>query len=189
MDINHGEIFLKSLKDNEEHAYEMLYKHYYVPLVLFAGKYIQDEEAAKDIVQEFFIAMLEQKLVFENITALKVYLYNGVKNKVMNYLRHMKIRDRYETQVLAEQDETEIFWDRVMEEDLFARLLTVIEKLPNQCQRVMLLTLKGYKISEIAEIMGISVETAKEYKKTGKKRLTEQLSGGIYSLVIGILFS
>lgn len=180
---------LKHLHRKEEKAYELLYRYYYVPLVLFAGKYVSDEEVAKDIVQEFFIAMLNQDLRFENTTALKVYLYNGVKNKAINYLRHQKIRDRYEIKVLEEQEEIELFWDRVMEEDIFARILTVVEKLPHQCSRVMLLTLKGYKISEIAEIMGISLETAKEYKKSGKKRLTEQLTGGVYSLVIGILFS
>ena len=48
---------------------------------------------------------------------------------------------------------------------------------------------KGYKISEVAELMGISLETAKEYKKDGKKRLYNKLKGGIYSIFIGILFS
>ena len=39
----------------------------------------------------------------------------------------------------------------------------------------MMLSLDGYKISEVAEKMGISLETAKEYKKEGKKRLSVRL--------------
>ncbi len=182
--------FLKSLQHKEEKAYRFLYLNYYVPLVLFARKYVTDEEIAKDLVQDFFISMLQQEVTFKNLVALKVYLYNGVKNKALNHLRHQEIQAQYETRTLESGDESEEFWDRVIEEDLYARLLTSIEKLPTQYRRVMQLTLQGFKIAEIDEIMGISVETAKEYKKTGKKRLSEKLRGNsFYPLFIGILFS
>lgn len=181
--------FLKSLQHKEEKAYRLLYLNYYVPLVLFAHKYVTDEEIAKDLVQDFFISMLQQELTFRSLVALKVYLYNGVKNKALNHLRHQQIQTQYKTKALESQDESEEFWDRVMEEDLYARLLNSIEKLPNQYRRVMQLTLQGFKIAEIAEIMGISVETAKEYKKTGKKRLSEKLRDNGFTLLIGIFFS
>ena len=73
--------FLKSLQHKEEKAYRFLYLNYYVPLVLFARKYVTDEEIAKDLVQDFFISMLQQEVTFKNLVALKVYLYNGVKNR------------------------------------------------------------------------------------------------------------
>ena len=91
--------------------------------------------------------------------------------------------------VMEEGEKQEVFLERMMEEDVFARILTTVKQLPPQCGKVMLLTLKGYKISEVAEFMGISLETAKEYKKDGKKRLYNKLKGGIYSIFIGILFS
>ena len=39
--------FLKSLQHKEEKAYRFLYLNYYVPLVLFARKYVTDEENRK----------------------------------------------------------------------------------------------------------------------------------------------
>ena len=173
--MDQRDLLLDYLHQGKEKAYELLYHYYYVPLVLFAGKYVGNEEVAKDIVQEFFISLLDKEMAFDNRIALKVYLYTGVRNKSLNYLRHLKIRRQYEMKML--------------EEDVFARILTTIEQLPPQCGKVMSLTLKGYKISEVAELMGISLETAKEYKKDGKKRLYNKLKGGIYSIFIGILFS
>ena len=183
------DLLLEYLRQQKEKAYELLYHDYYVPLVLFAGKYVGNEEVAKDIVQEFFISLLDKEMVFNNRIALKVYLYTGVRNKSLNYLRHLKIRRQYEMKMLEEGEKQEVFIERMMEEDVFARILTTVKQLPPQCGKVMLLTLKGYKISEVAEFMGISLETAKEYKKDGKKRLYNKLKGGIYSIFIGILFS
>ena len=53
---------------------------------------------------------------------------------------------------------------------------------------VMMLSLDGYKISEVAEKMGISLETAKEYKKEGKKRLSVRLRSLGLELFIPIFF-
>ena len=159
---NEQKILLEHLAKEDDMAYTILYEQFYVPMVLFAGKYIRDEEAAKDVVQEFFISMLGQKKRFENMIALKVYLYNSVKNRCFNYLRHERVREEYEAMVTREFDDVDLFWDRVMEEDVYARVMHVVEELPQQYRNVMTLSLEGYN-------------TAKEYKKEGKKRLGARL--------------
>lgn len=179
---NEQKILLEHLAKDDDTAYTLLYKQFYVPMVLFASKYISNEEASKDIVQEFFISMLGQKKEFENITALKVYLYSSVKNRCANYIRHEQVKGRYEAFVLRECDDVDLFWDRVMEEDAYSRVMEVVQELPRQYRNVMLLSLEGYKISEVAEKMGISLDTAKEYKKEGKKRLSVRLQ------VLGLVF-
>ncbi len=189
METDQRDILLEYLKQREEKAYELLYRHFYTPLVLFAGKYVGNEDVAKDVVQEIFISMLDLEMEFDSRVALKVYLYTAVKNKALNYLRHLKVRGQYESMALKEGEKYEVFLERMMEEDVFARIMLVVEQLPPQYRKVMTLTLKGYKISEIAEIMEISLDTAKEYKKDGKKRLCGKLNGAVYSILIGILFS
>lgn len=189
METDQRDILLEYLKRREEKAYELLYRHFYTPLVLFAGKYVGNEDVAKDVVQEIFISMLDLEMKFDSRVALKVYLYTAVKNKALNYLRHLKVRGQYESMALKEEEKYEVFLERMMEEDVFARIMLVVEQLPPQYRKVMTLTLKGYKISEIAEIMEISLDTAKEYKKDGKKRLCGKLNGAVYSILIGILFS
>ena len=58
---NEQQILLEHLAKDSDLAYTLLYKQFYVPMVLFASKYINNEEEAKDVVQEFFISMLGQK--------------------------------------------------------------------------------------------------------------------------------
>ena len=182
------EILLEHLAKDDDMAYTLLYKQFYVPMVLFASQYINNEEASKDVVQEFFISMLGQKKDFENVTALKVYLYHSVKNRCMNYIQHEQVKGRYEAFVLREFDDVDLFWDRVLEEDIYARVLEVVQELPRQYRNVMMLSLDGYKISEVAEKMGISLETAKEYKREGKKRLSVRLRSLGLELFIPIFF-
>ena len=100
--MDQRDLLLDYLHQGKEKAYELLYHYYYVPLVLFAGKYVGNEEVAKDIVQEFFISLLDKEMAFDNRIALKVYLYTGVRNKSLNYLRHLKIRRQYEMKMLEE---------------------------------------------------------------------------------------
>lgn len=181
------ELLLDCLSKDEDKAYVLLYHHYYIPLVLFSAKYVGDEDMAKDLVQEVFIGMLGQKKAFVHLVALKVYLYNSVRNRSLNYLRDKKARKEIENKLLQETEDEDLFWDRVMEEDVYARLMTAVDTLPRQYRRVMQLSLEGRRISEVAEEMQISLDTAKEYKKEGKRRLTEQLQQ--LSWLIALLFS
>ena len=42
------EILLEHLAKDDDMAYTLLYKQFYVPMVLFASQYINNEEASKD---------------------------------------------------------------------------------------------------------------------------------------------
>ena len=181
-------LLAKRIFQGDEEAFKILYEEFFHTLLAIACKYVESE-VAKDIVQEVFISMLDLEMKFDTRVALKVYLYTSVKNKALNYLRHLKVRGQYESMALKEGEKYEVFLERMMEEDVFARIMMVVEQLPPQYRKVMTLTLKGYKISEIAEMMGISLDTAKEYKKDGKKRLCTKLNGAVYSILVGILFS
>ena len=50
----------------EESRYKILFNEFYPALVQFAFSFINNEEAAKDIVQEIFIRIWEKKVKFEN---------------------------------------------------------------------------------------------------------------------------
>lgn len=181
------ELLLNYLLKDDDRAYVLLYQHYYVALTLFSAKYVGNEDVARDLVQEVFIAMLGQKKAFANLIALKVYLYSSVRNRSLNWLRDEKVRKGVETNALQHAEEEDLFLDRLLEEDVYARLMTAVGTLPRQCRRVMELSLEGLKISEVAELMQVSLDTAKEYKKEGKKRLTEKMQH--LSWLITLLFS
>ena len=65
----------------EESRYKILFNEFYPALVQFAFSFINNEEAAKDIVQEIFIRIWEKKVKFENELLLRKYLYLSTQNK------------------------------------------------------------------------------------------------------------
>lgn len=168
-------LYLKQLSRYDEAAIKLLFEQYYVPLVLFAKSYVQDHDVAKDVVQDVFVGMIQAREKFESIDNLKIYLYAAVKNRSLKYLRHEDVKKRYcQTMEQQEPDEEE-YADRILEEEVFALLKKAIEELPEQSRKVFLLTLEGKGNTEIAEILGLSIETVKSYKKSGKKVLFGKL--------------
>ena len=86
-----------------------------------------------------------------------------------------QVRDRYQRELLDTASEMGSFWEKVLEEDVYANLMAAIEQLPPQCRLVMQLTLEGLKISEIASRLRISEDTVKEHKKNGKQKLARMV--------------
>lgn len=169
-------IWLKQLGRYNDKSIEQFFKQYYIPLVLFGTTYVRDQDTAKDMVQDVFFTLINNRQQFDSIDNLKIYLYSSVKNKCLKFLRHEEVKGRYEQYVQANET---IYQEAVLEEEVFVLLTQAINKLPEQCKKVFLLTLEGKSNSEIAEILGIGIETVKSHKKTGKKLLFAKLKNSI----------
>lgn len=165
---------LKMLLSNHNEAYKYLYNNYYTPLVLFANHYISNQEISHDLVQEVFISLLDVNIKFENLLHLKSYLYNSLRNKCLNHLRHEKIKQDFLEDELYRSDE--FFEQKTIEEDVYSILTTAINNLSPQSKEVMMLALDGLGNQDIAERLNLSVETVKSYKKSSKKKIAEYLS-------------
>lgn len=165
---------LKLLSSNRNEAYEYLYDNFYTPLVLFAEQYISNQEAAQYLVQEVFVALLDVKSKFESMPHLKSYLYNSLRNKCLNYLRHEKVEHEFIQEELYQNEE--YFEHKLIEEDVYSILISAIDALSPQSKEVMLLSLNGLSNTGIAERLNLSIETVKSYKKNSKKKITEYLS-------------
>ena len=169
-------LFLLAKKDNK--AFRHLYSTYYVALKNVASKYMDNDAVAEDIVQEVFIELLETTQSFENLNHLRYFLYSVLKNKCINLLRKDKVKKRYIEKIIHEKRIAPNFEDVVLEEDIYAHLMAALEKLPPKCRLVMKLSINGMKRSEISKKLNISIETVKEHRMIGKKRLSEMLKKG-----------
>ena len=142
-------------------AVKFLFEHYYVPLVIFAKNYLPDIEDCKDVVQGIFLHM-------------KAYLYQTTQNRCLKQLRHEGVKQRYifESQAMGEEA---FYLDHILEEEVYTQLIRAIDALPGQCRKVFRLVLENKSNQEIAEILSLSVETVKSYKKQGKALLYKRL--------------
>ena len=160
----------------EESRYKILFNEFYPALVQFAFSFTNNEDAAKDIVQEIFIRIWEKRIKFENELLLRKYLYLSTQNKCFTYLRDRKVQHYHKQQIIdnyQEQEEPNII-NSLIKEEVYRQLLSSIEQLPPQCKKICLLTLDGKKPSEIAKELELNVETVKKQKKIALKRLQDK---------------
>ena len=182
------EVLLKLLAEHNNEAFRYLYRHYYVGLKAVANYYTRNDQGADDLVQEVFISMLEGKQHFSTLNDVKYFLYTALKNKCFNHLRNQKVKDKYVQETLSMQSEMDNYWDQVLKEDVYATLYTAIQTLSPQCRQVMLLSLEGKKLAEIADQLHISLDTVKEYRGNGKKKLMALLQNHELAILVSWLW-
>lgn len=166
--------WLNQLREGNNRVFEELFKRFYAPLCSFATGYVNDEAAAEDIVQDVFFKLLTEKPVFENVVALKSYLYRVAHNQCLNYLKHQRVREEYASS-RAGEEETTTFFNRVVEQELLTLLEEAIRELPVQTGQVMELTMEGLDNAEIAERLNLSMDAVKSHKKRGRQFLRNRL--------------
>jgi len=173
------------LKKSDEKAFELIFRLYFQPLKLFADKILKDTELAEDIVQEVFVQFWENRHSIKQI-ALKSYLYTAVKNKALNQLRHLQVKQKHSTEIQHTSDKFEEIDDE--NNNLKLKLLACIEKLPTQCKKVFIMNrMHGLKQKEIAEELDISVKTAKNHVGKALKLIREDLGSISTALIISII--
>lgn len=172
------------LTDGTELDFKRIFDQYFNSLVLFANRYLTQQEDSESLVQDTFLALWENRLEFPNEISVKAYLYSTVRNKSLNILKHNKIKQQYIDNVLAEKDSELYYMTSVIEEETRRLIFNAIDELPEHSRRVCLLSLKGFNNQEIAEQLKISINTVKFHKKNIYSLLREKLQDYFYSLFI-----
>ena len=144
--------------------FEYNFKSLYKPLCLFALRYIHETEDAEDIVQQAFADVWEKGSKGENISNLKSYLYQTVKNRSLNFITRQPL---YETTAQIPDTEDLDEEEEIALSERDARLWAAIDNLPKERRRIFLLSKRdGLKYQEIADMLQISVKT--EENQMGK---------------------
>ena len=91
-----------------------------------------------------------------------------------NYIKHQKIRLRYEQSLHDLEDKT-LFEYFIIEEEVERILLKTQENLPPKCKRIFILAIQGKNNDEIAKELNISVNTVKTQKKIAYRTLKDYI--------------
>lgn len=155
-------------------GYKSLFEDLYPPLCLFANKYLNDMDASKDIVQEVFIKIWEQQIVFANPNTTKAYFYTTVKNHCLNYLKgkYFKIKaNAVSLKDLDLQQSEDYLYSQLVAIETYAHLYKAIDTLPKKAAKVITLSLNKYSINEIAEELNITPSTVRTHKSLAYQKL------------------
>ena len=145
-------------------TFDFIFREHYQSLLLYCLKFVEDENDARDIVQEVFVAMWEtQKYQLEK-SHLKSYLFNAVKNSSLNYLKHKKVIRKYvKEEQFLKRYELEFYKSSeksIIEKEDLKTIYNAIESLSDNYKEVIVLSrFEGLKNKEIAEKLNIPLRT------------------------------
>lgn len=170
-------------------TFEELFRDYFVPLCSFAQKYIGDPDEAKDIIHHVFIGLWQKREEVDLSTSLKSYLFTGVHNRCLNFIRDRKKLVHYD----APQHESEL-GDYLESRDFLeaseteAKINRALDALPEKCREIFMMSrFDQMKYKEIAEKLDISIKTVETQMSRALKVLREKLSDLITVLILYIL--
>lgn len=164
MSIIVDKAMLNSLNKGDEDFYRTLFDALQPALVRYATEYVIDTDMASNIVQEAFLKLWEKRKQIKVGTVLNAYLYKSVRNNCLNYLRHLKVADKYAGQLNAVSLNYEALKDksaeRLLEAEIMERLQKAVEKMTPQCRNVFVLSrFEGKSYKEIAQELNIAEKT------------------------------
>ncbi|WP_255501973.1 RNA polymerase sigma factor [Olivibacter sp. SDN3] len=168
---------------------EKLFKTHYRSLSYFAYQLLQEKHTADDAVQEAFLALWDKKeILSDHPIAIKNFLYTHVKNICLNIQRRKKVINRYFETREEVDDEEDTVLEALINAEVLDELYQVVATLPENCQEIFRLGyLEGLKNAEIAEMLGISVNTVKTQKQRGLKILKKKLHPSVLNVLIFFL--
>lgn len=168
-----------------------LYDRYYLRMCEFAYRLVACREAARDIAQDAFVVLLEsQSRVSDNPAAIKSYLYSIVKNAALNRVRHQHIAARIHTQHKMDGADEMGALQAMVHAEIIGELHTALDSLPGRCASVCKMAyLEGKKNQEIADELGVSINTVKTQKQRAIFLLRNKLSPQSFAMILSLLLS
>ncbi|MBE8721268.1 RNA polymerase sigma factor [Sphingobacterium pedocola] len=183
-------LLLYDLKNGKEKAFEYIFHRYYNRLCVFASNFVDETKEAEDIAEEAFVNIWNSKRDFQSILHLKSSLYQTTRriglNKQTARHRRMIRTDNY----LANQEQfQESQLQHIVYAEAMGELYEAIKNLPPKAQQIIKATyLEGKSNQEVADEMGINLQTVKNQKLRALTILRNRLNKDSFNLLISGVF-
>jgi RNA polymerase sigma-70 factor (family 1) len=179
--------YLRRLKQDDERAFDALFRHYSALVYRFAFSYLKSRPAAEEIVQECFIKIWEKRAQLRDDVPLKGYLFTTAHHAVLNELRRDQHHLRLHGQVAAAAGPASVANEAEYQE-MEALYHAALERLPpRQREAFELSRQQGLSYPEIAERQGVSVKTVEAHIMQALKTLRTYFrmhGGGVLGLLL-----
>lgn len=174
------------VQGDDPKAFEALFRKYFHTLCLLSKRYTRDITTSREVVQDLFIHLWENRKVLEIKTSFRSYMASAVR---FNSIR--RIRNDRKVVIFTDllPDNSQELNDHLEYAELQAAIIRAIEGLPHQCRKVF--ELSRFELlthSEIALRLEISVKTVEAHIGKALKQLQQDI-GAIYNLMVFLVIS
>jgi RNA polymerase sigma-70 factor (ECF subfamily) len=183
-----GPLLWEQLKKGDKQSFEVAFKACYPQLCLFSKQFTKDMDASREVVQELFVYLWENKEKIKAIGSVQSYVYASLRfNSIRR--RQTKSFQRLEIAAIPEKELGVDFHDEMEFAQLQQAIYQTIESLPPQCRKIFKMSrpeVSGEKLTyqEIANLLGISPKTVEAQISKALRNLRKTLAQYLGSLIV-----
>lgn len=154
-------VLISKLKQGSKDAFSFIFITYYKDLVLFATNFTHEIDTAQEIIQDTFLKIWEDHDEIDIKVSLKSYLLKTVQNRCIDWLRHVKVQQKFKDEALISSINYEFNADNyLINSEIEGLIRDALNKIPPEfSQAYRMHRYKGLKYQEIAEKLNVSVRT------------------------------
>lgn len=181
---------VKLLNKGDMSAFDVIYKKYSRRLYGFVFRYVKQETDTEEIVQEVFIKIWKSRDKINVYSSFESFLFTVAHNATVNLLKKRATEQKYKEHVKSLQsiDTTYELTDEVHYKELRQKFQSLLGELsPRQKEIFYLSREEGLSHKEIAEKLGISVNTVKNHLVSTLAFLKRNLDNGL--IISGLFIS
>ncbi|MFD1628326.1 RNA polymerase sigma-70 factor [Pseudopedobacter beijingensis] len=182
--INTDNELLNLLKSGHKSALDEIYNRYYAILYSHAYSKLPDREEVRDIVQEVFVSLWNNREKIVITSSLSAYLYTSTRSRVLDIYRRQKVRNAYTQSLQAFIDSGEnITEEKFREKELIRLVEKEVASLPAQMRRIFEMSrFKDMTHQQIADELQISPQTVRTQVKNALRVLRVKLGAHIFTI-------
>lgn len=186
-DINIAESgLIKRLIKGEQNAFAELFEKYAANLLAISNSYLDNEEDAREIVQETFYRVWKYRKNMNPELSFKAYIITISKRLIFNRARKRMHEIAYQEYFIKHHMQSRLvnnIENYINFQELDQKIKKGIAALPPKCQQIFLLSRQnGLNNKEIAEKLNISLSTVENQMNKALKFLREAIT--IISILI-----
>ncbi|GAB3917132.1 RNA polymerase sigma factor [Mucilaginibacter boryungensis] len=174
------------LQKDDYSAFSEIYTRYKGPLYIHAFHRLKDREECKDLIQQLFATLWDNRKTIIFKSYLSGYLYASVRNKVFNVIAHKRVASSYLDSIGQFANSGEYITDQTVRERELSQIIEKeINALPLKMREVFELSRKAnLSHKQIAEELNISEKTVRNQVHNAIKILRVKLGILVYVVFI-----
>lgn len=179
--MNHETELWRNLRNGDVKALEMLFREFFNQLYDYGMKLTHQRELVKDCIQDLFVYVWEKHATLSQVESVKVYLMVSLRRSVLKRIKQQQ-NQTSKIAALGQRTETTAFSPEEMlivqesESSQKQLLNSAIRKIPERLREALYLkTYTEMAYRDIANIMGVTPQVARNYVSEAFQRLRETL--------------
>ncbi|GMQ62249.1 RNA polymerase sigma factor [Vallitalea maricola] len=155
--------------------YQYLFDKYYRLVYTTAYRIVKNKEDCEEITQDAFSIGFKNMNKIKNFDHFRNYILKAAYNIAITKAKKNTARNNLFPTTINEEisSDKDIIGEAF--EDIYVE--QIMDKLPHVDREVMLLSIQGYKVREIAQLLSISVPNAKVKLHRTRKLLMQNMKG------------